>query len=142
MNKKLLLTLPVAALVVVVAPFVLDESWNSACACIPVNQSFAHYSGVSVGSLFKEGADERVTAGLSKRYPQGTPAEPIRDEIGLVYSRAKCVKDPAAQSWNCDIWLEKKDGQERGYAVRFQVSPDDKVTGVNAKRIFRAATSA
>src|SRR5688572_16645844 len=126
MKKQLLLTLPVAALRAVLAPFVLDDSWNSPCACIPVNQSFAHYAEVSVGSLFQEGADERVTAGLSKRYPQGSPAEPIRDQIGLVYSRAKCLKDPAAQSWNCDIWLEKKDGQERGYAVRFRVSQDDK----------------
>jgi hypothetical protein len=141
MGKKLLLVIPVAVIAFSIAPFALNDSWNSACACIPVNQTFGHDAEMDWRNLFTDDdAEARVSRAFANRFLPGSDMTRVRDHFSFVYGRAQCDSAKAAPVWSCKVWLEHKDRQERGYEMKFQVSPDDKVAGVSAKKIFRPMT--
>ena len=120
-------------------PFILGDSWSSSCACIPVIESFAHFSKVSKRSLFRDPeAELRVSQGLTEKFGIGTDRRKAVEDFQVRFRGAKCSEQGAAIQ--CDLFLESDatQGAERGYSVRFEASSDGKLTAVTAKQLYAA----
>jgi hypothetical protein len=134
MTRKSLRILAPIAFAIAVAPFLFfgDSGWRSPCACLAQNELFGRFAGTNHRTLFDS---EQGPASVMKGLEAKVRGRTIDDVKGHpAFSHASCQR-PSNSSLVCQIWLEKKDKQERGYELSFALSAEEKIEGVKKATI-------